>query len=185
MSLLNFFKNFNERKHLPQKCKEDKEHIGPLLELPYRFIYPYELLEGFCIAISINTLKPPSLSTKDIKLYALYNKEDNVFLGSCYAVKFNELFYAMLIGTKGIFSFKPDSFVLKETIELLAPIKSDDNFRYFISCKFDAENEDIEAKVIKKLSKEDPLDENIIYTFSQGIDFDRAIEIASCYLAEN
>ena len=97
-----------------------------LLTLPYVYVYPDELLEGLCIAISCDSLKFVSLSTNDINLYSLHRK-DNSFIASCYAVKYGDLYYGNIIGSKDIFSFLPDDFIIKQTSELLAPLKIDSN----------------------------------------------------------
>ena len=166
-----------------KKSKKTPQMSGRvILTLPYVYVYPYELREGFCLAISCDTLKAAYLSVEDIKLYSLY-KDENTFVGSCYAVKFGDMYYGNIVGTKEVFSFLPTDFNMKQTSELLAPLKIDKDAVYSLVCVLNKEADDLEAKLIKKVYKNNSQEEEILYTFADEVYFDEALNIAEKQLA--
>lgn len=126
------------------------DSVKCLLEMPYNVVYPHDLLEPLCMAIAMQTCMPACASTDDIKLYGLYDPENESFIGSFYALKTDGVYYGNIIGSPHIISCTPDTFRFVETEELIVPLHKDGDILFVLECKYQARKRTLTVVCLKK-----------------------------------
>ncbi len=161
---MNIFKKFVQRLRQRKTLDEmvavsvQKEESAPseagmvrvLLEMQHNVVYSHDLLEPLCMAIAMQTCMPACASTDDIKLYGLYDPENESFIGSFYALKTDGVYYGNIIGSPHIISCTPDTFRFVETEELIVPLHKDGDILFVLECKYQARKRTLTVVCLKK-----------------------------------
>ena len=170
------------------RSKQDKNDLEGepriILELPQMYIYPSDLLEPFALAISCDSIKPVSLNINSIELYEL-KQQDGTFVGSCYVVKQENMYFGYIIGRKHIFSFSKNYFLMKKTSELWVPFKTDEDMIYSLICKYCDDDQNIIAICLVQTDKSSFENQTVLRSFSSDTDFFDALNEACKILEKN
>lgn len=174
------FKKLREWFSLKKKRKaisREKHQKGKgqvLLEMPYNIVHPKDLLESLLMAISIRTLQPSGANVTDVKLYGLYDRDDNSFMGSFYALEQNDGFYGSVVGSQQICFLKKNAFEYKETEKLVVPLKTEAGKLVVLICKYKRKKASLTASRLAKVDVKNMQDEEILHDFEKGTSFDEA-----------
>lgn len=170
------------------RSKQDKNDLEGepriILELPQMYIYPNDLLEPFALAISCDSIKPVSLNINSIELYEL-KQQDGTFVGSCYVVKQENMYFGYIVGRKHIFSFSKNYFLMKKTSELWVPFKTDEDMIYSLICKYCGDEQNIIAICLVQTDKSSFENQTVLRSFSSDTDFFDALNESRRILEKN
>ncbi len=149
------------------------DSVKCLLEMPYNVVYPFDLLEPFCMAIAMQTGRAAFVATDDIRLYGLYDLDDETFLGSFYALKREEGYYGNIVGSPQILFCPPSAFRFVETEELIVPLHKDGDILFVLECKYQARKRTLTVVCLKK---QDILQRNseVLHQFGKQTSFEEA-----------
>ncbi len=184
---MNFFKKLVQRLRQKKTLDEmvavsvQKEENAPseagmvrvLLEMQHNTVYPAHLLQPLCMAIAMDTGLPAHATTDDIKLYSLYDLENESFLGSFYALKKDGVYYGYIVGQSEIISCGMDTFRFVETEELIVPLRKEGDALLVLECKYEAKKSRLTALSLKK---QDVSQQNteVLHQFEKQTSFEEA-----------
>jgi len=153
MNIFNKLKclSFKRKGRKPEESETGKVNV--LMEMPHNIFDPADLMEPLLMAMVMQTKKPAVVSVGDIRLYSLYDREDNSFLGSFYALEFEERLYGNIVGSSQIFSCTKEAFRFKETNELIVPLKSKEKEILVLVCKYNRRKNLLTAVCLKKMDE--------------------------------
>lgn len=139
---MNFFKRlkglFSSKKE-EKPAEEVTSHKGEgqiLLKMQCGVVHPYDLKEPLLMAIVSRTLLPAWANVTDIKLYSLYDRDNNSFVGSFYALEREDGFYGNIVGSPEIWFLEKDAFIYKKTKELFVPLEKEAGKVLALVCKY-------------------------------------------------
>ncbi len=167
-----FRKKSGERK----SAGADVKKVNVLLEMPHNIFSPADLMEPLLMAIAMETRKPAAASVTGIRLYSLYDRKDNSFLGSFYALKFEGRIYGNIVGSPQIFSCTKETFRFKETDELIVPLKDKRGQILVLVCKYKRSKNSLTAVCLKEMDKF-MQNEKILREFADRTSVDEAYHI--------
>lgn len=175
--LRSFFKKNTAEKQAGKKTLDDeaqprKGEIKCLLSLPQNVVHPADLMKSLCMAIAMYSKEPVAASLQDIRLYSMYDLEDNSFLGSFYVLEHGGMFFGNIVGNPQIFACQPDAFRFEETEELFVPLKNDGKNMFVLMCLYERRLAKLTIKCLKKYDTAMRQGE-ILERFS-GMPFDKA-----------
>lgn len=157
-----------------QECKVGE--VNYLLKMSYNVVHPADMLQSLCMAVVINTQKVASVCVRDIRLYSVYDLEDDSFLGSFYAVKRDGVYYGNIVGSAQIVACKSGAFRLKETNELFVPLRNDGKNLFVLMCLYEYKTAVLTVNCLKKFDLEMKNGE-ILQSFT-GMSFEQAFELS-------
>ncbi len=181
-----FLQLFSEKKETEQRNSAmltgvemplpEFDSVKCLLEMPYNVVYPFDLLEPFCMAIAMQTGRAAFGATDDIRLYGLYDLDDETFLGSFYALKREEGYYGNIVGSPQILFCPPSAFRFVETEELVVPLQNDGENLFVMLCHYAYPKGRL---TVERLEKRDiPMrNAEILRHFDSGTSFDSAFPV--------
>ncbi|MBP3687218.1 MAG: hypothetical protein J6J35_02505 [Alphaproteobacteria bacterium] len=152
---------------------EDEQKIRVLLEMENCVLCPIDLLEPLSIAVVMDSKKAFMISVDKIKLYAMYDAEEDTFLGSFYAVKRNGKYYGNIVGSWQIVSCRPTAFRFVKTDEVVAPLRNDEKSVFALVCRYVQKSGEL---MVERLEKKDISTQNaeILHHFDTGTTFSTA-----------
>lgn len=120
---------------MPQLEDEQKIRVyRVLLEMENYVFCPIDLLEPLGIAIAMDSKEAFIISIDKIKLYDMYDAEEDSFLGSFYAVEHNGKYYGNIVGSRQIISCNPKAFRFVETQDVIVPLHNDEKNVFVMVC---------------------------------------------------
>lgn len=125
------------------------------------------------MAMVMQTKQPAFASVGDIKLYSLYDRVDNSFLGSFYALESEGRLYGNIVGSPQIFSCTKETFRFKETNELIVPLKNKGEKILVLVCKYNRRKNSLTAVCLKRMD-EFMQNEEILREFADKTSVDEA-----------
>ena len=131
-----------------------------------------------------DSIKPVSLNINSIELYEL-KQQDGTFVGSCYVVKQENMYFGYIVGRKHIFSFSKNYFLMKKTSELWVPFKTDEEMIYSLICKYRGDEQNIIAVCLVQTDKSSFENQTVLRSFSSDTDFFDALNEAHKILEKN
>lgn len=177
---MNFFKMlkgwFSSKKEvdLVEKTLPPKGEVRVLMEMPYNVVHPGDLMEPLLMAISTRTLQPVGANVTDIKLYSLYDRDDNTFIGSFYALERDGGFYGNLVGSSKICFLEKDAFKYKKTEELVVPLENKAGKRLVLICVYKRRKASLTVSCLMKADENGGQNGEILHDFEKGTSFDDA-----------
>ncbi len=156
----------------------DRDAFKVHLAMNAPVVYPEDLLEAIALAISLNLGTAVLLSAENISLYHIYMPEDNEYLGCFYGVKFQGRYYGNVLGRDEIISFSDSLFCVKESQDLLLPLRKVNNDLYFLVCHYNHSGQEISVLDFKKRSMGSG-EEKLLYHFEKDVSCEEAIRF--CY----
>ena len=153
-----------------------------ILCLRYATVFPADLLDGFCVAVSRNSYKLHEISTDALKLFKCYSHENDCFLGTCWAFIYGNKYYLYFIGSKEICLANEDEFILKETDEIIAPLRHENGISHILRCKYieDKTSCRVVAQTVDEVSTSNYEPIKTLHIFEDNVTFDSALCFYYC-----
>ena len=155
-----------------------KKHFKIHVALPHLVFMPNDLLEGITLAVAYDKKKPCHASGSDLEVYKLYDVEDKSFLGTCYALKIDDIFYANIQGTEHIISFNQKTINMVKSDELWLPLETKEKDVTFLVCKYEklSDGYNIYPMSIKKAIKPMLTEISDLHVFEKKMSVMEALE---------
>lgn len=158
-----------ERKHNPDSGKF-KLHF----RMYRQTLNVRELSDILQSAIAAEEKSAVTVMTADIRLYKMFRLEDNLFLGSLYAVNRNGLFYGTVIGSSNVFSCSENAFRLENSNEIYLPFNCAEEFKFATVFAWNKNSGDIQPVSFVKINQADG-NETVLHAFSENTSYFDAI----------
>ena len=118
------------------KNSEKKQTLAKIAkvigELENPLVYASNLFHPLCTAIVQVTMKPVTSNVTDIKLYEVYSKDSNEFLGSFQGMEYQGKYYGNMIGFTELICLEKDACSIVRSPIVYYPIGDD----YLLKCTF-------------------------------------------------
>ena len=176
---LSLFKKDRKKKQADRPAPEVSipKGVKSILRLPYLAVHPNDLLQSLCMAVVMDTYEPYSASANEIQLYELHEKDDEKsFLGSCWALRIGNEYYANIVGSDAVFAFERGDFLLKRTDRIWVPIEKHNDVAYALICRFEHATANIIPLYFNKVYWREMLNTDVIKSYDGTTSFEEAMK---------